>query len=105
MSEEMIKIDDVNDEEFGEKNEVIITLEDGSEMNCLVLYIIEMGDNEYISLIPEEDIELDEPRIFVYRYKEDEDGNPCIENILDDDEYEAALEAFDDYIYEQELDD
>ena len=35
---------------------------------------------------------------FSYRYLQDEKGNPDLENILDDDEFEAVSDAFDEWL-------
>ena len=35
--------------------------------------------------------------MYIYRYRE-ENGNPSLENIEDDDEYEIAADAFDEYM-------
>ena len=39
-----------------------------------------------------------------YRYSEDENGQPNLENIEDDDEYEIVADAFDELLDEQEYD-
>ena len=38
------------------------------------------------------------------RYFEDEDGNPSLENIQDDEEYEAVEERFDELLDEVQFD-
>ena len=46
--------------------------------------------------------------LYVYRYYEDEAGLPSVENITDDDEYEAVVDRFDevqDEIMFNEMDD
>ena len=51
----------------------------------------------------DENGENEDGEVFLYRYKE-ENGNPSLENIEDDDEYEAAADAFDEMLDEQEFD-
>ena len=43
--------------------------------------------------------------IYLYRYSEDENGEPELGNIEDDDEYEAAADAFDEWMDTLELED
>ena len=42
--------------------------------------------------------------VFIYRYFEDEEGNPSLDNIQDDDEYEAVADRFDELLDEEEFD-
>ncbi|RDU24260.1 DUF1292 domain-containing protein [Anaerosacchariphilus polymeriproducens] len=86
--------------------EVMITLEldDGSVLDCSVIAIFEAGKNEYIALLPmEEDANEEEGEVFLYRYSEDADGNPNLENIEDDEEFETVSEAFDELLDEAEF--
>lgn len=74
-----------------EEMTVTLTLDDGKELECVVLTIFPAGDKEYIALLPMEDAndESDEGEVYLYRYSEDENGQPNLENIEDDDEYES----------------
>ncbi len=88
---------------------VTLTLDDDEEVECVVLTIYEADGKEYIALLPldDEGNELDGD-VYLYRYIETEDGEPTLENIEDDDEYEIAADAFDEWLDEQdfeELDD
>ena len=47
----------------------------------------------------------EEGDVYIYRYVETEVGEPTLENIEDDDEYEAAADAFDEWLDEQEFED
>ena len=40
-----------------------------------------------------------------FTYFEDNDGNPSLENIQDDDEYEAVADRFDELLDEEAFDD
>ena len=86
---------------------VTLDLDDGSQIECEILTIFDVNEQDYIALLPlpadESDEENDE--VFIYRYFEDEEGNPSLENIEDDDEYEAAADAFDEWLDEQEFED
>ena len=57
--------------EQDEEVTVTLTLDDGSEMECLVLTIFPVGDLQYIALLPMEEVETDaEGEVFLYRFKE-----------------------------------
>ncbi|MCI7261645.1 MAG: DUF1292 domain-containing protein [Clostridium sp.] len=92
------------DEMDGEEMTVTLTLDDGKELECVVLTIFPAGDKEYIALLPIEDEEAEDGEVYLYRYTEDEDGQPNLENIEDDDEYEIVADAFDELLDEQEYD-
>ena len=87
-----------------EEMTVTLTLDDGSEVECVVLTIFEAGDRDYIALLPTEGAEADEGEVYLYRYEEDADGNPSLDNIEDDDEYEVVADAFDEHLDDQEFD-
>ena len=82
---------------------VTIALEDGSEIECAVLFTFEAGDEgqEYIAVMPEGD--EDDTEVYLYRYAEDENGEPLLDNIESDEEYEIASDAFDEILDEQDF--
>ena len=85
---------------------VTLTLDNDEEIECAVLTIYSVDNKEYIALLPlDEDGDNEEGDVFIYRYVETEDGEPTLENIEDDDEYEAAADAFDEWLDEQEFED
>lgn len=92
-----------NDEE-----DILVTLEldDGSQVECEILTIFAVNEQDYIALLPVEDEEEEgeESEVFIYRYSEDKDGNPSLENIQDDDEYEAVADRFDELLDEADFD-
>ena len=92
-------IDDQDDEMY-----VTLSMEDGEDVECVVITIFEALEKDYIALLPTEGIEAEEGEVYLYRYSEDEDGNPSLDNIADDDEYEAVADAFDEWLDEQEYD-
>ena len=91
-------------EDSGEEMTVTLTLDDGKELECVVLTIFPAGDKEYIALLPMEDEEAEEGEVYLYRYTEDEDGLPNLENIEDDEEYDIVADAFDELLDAQEYD-
>lgn len=84
--------------------EIIITLilDDGEELDCRVLTIFEVEGKDYVALVPVTDEECDD--VYLYRYYESEDGEPSVEYIEDDEEYEIVDEAFDEWLDSQEYD-
>jgi len=42
--------------------------------------------------------------VIFYRYFEDEEGNPSLENIDSDDEFDAVSDRFDELLDEEEFD-
>ena len=65
---------------------VTITLEDDSEIECEVLTIFEVEEQDYIALLHDNGEEDGE--IFIYRYFEDEDGEPGLDNIETQEEFD-----------------
>ena len=94
----------VNEELDQEEVTVTLTLDDGSQLECVVLTIFDAGEREYIALLPMEGEMAEEGEVYLYRYSEDEDGNPSLENIEDDDEYDIVADAIDELLDEQEYD-
>ena len=85
---------------------VTLTLDNDEVLECAVLTIYSVDDKEYIALLPlDEEGDNEEGDVFIYRYVETKDGEPTLENIEDDDEYEAAADAFDEWLDEQEFED
>ena len=76
---------------------VTIDLDDGSEVDCEILTIFEVNDQDYIALIPVDETgePLNDSEALIYRYFEEEDtGAPYLDNIASDEEYEAVGKAF-----------
>ena len=79
-------------------------LDDNSEVECIVVTIFEAGEREYIALLPTEGEQAEEGEVFLYRYSEDAEGEPTLDSIESDEEYEAAADAFDEWLDTQEYD-
>ncbi len=93
-----------HDHNHDEAVTVTLTLDNDEVIECAVLTIYEVDEKEYIALLPiDEDGESEDGDVFIYRYVETEEGEPTLENIEDDDEYEAAADAFDEWLDEQEF--
>lgn len=91
-----------NEEEIFDPQEMFVTLDldDGSQLECQILTIFDVDNQNYIALVP---VDNDEEVIF-YRYFEDEEGNPSLENIENDDEFDAVSDRFDELLDEEEFD-
>lgn len=86
-----------------EADDIRVTLElDDGERECMILTIFEVDGQDYIALMPlDENGEVpDEEDVYLYRYAEDSDGLPQIDFISDDEEYEAAVDRFDELLDE-----
>ena len=91
---------------FDDDMEVTVTLslDDGSEVECRAVTVFQAGGRDYIALLPLEGPEKDTGNVWIYRYRENEGGEPELENIEDDEEFETALDAFDEFLDTVEFD-
>ena len=92
------------DAENDEEMTVTLTPDDGTELECVVLTIFEAGEKEYIALLPLDGREAEDGEVYLYRYVEDINGNPDLENIDSDEEYEIVADAFDELLDSAEYD-
>ena len=104
MSEE--KCDCGQDCSCEEQLTVTLSLDNGEDVTCAILTIYEAGEHNYIALLPlNEEGEQAGEDVYIYRYVEKEGQEPSLENIMDDDEYEVAADAFDEWLDSLEYDD
>ena len=93
-----------NDEEMT----VTLDLEDGSSVECAIVTILTLNNQDYIVLLPlDENGENEDGEVWFYRYSENEndpDEEPVLDYIDDDNEYEAVADAFDEFLDTQEFD-
>lgn len=84
---------------------VTLDLDDGSQVECEILTIFTVDKQDYIALLPVDDAgePNEEGEVYIYRYSEDADGNPSLENIESDEEYEAVSDRFDELLDEAEF--
>lgn len=96
-----------DDNDTMEDLRVTLDLDDGSSAECRILTIFEVDNTDYIALLPQDENGNDneEGEVFIYRYHEDEDGNPSLSNIETDEEYEAVADRFDELLDEAEFED
>lgn len=97
-----------NTEAF-EPDTVTLLLDNDESVECAILCILPAGGKEYIALLPltGEDAadENDDSPVYIYRYMTDETGEPTLANIEDDEEYEIAADAYDQWLDTLEYDD
>lgn len=82
---------------------VTLNMDDGSDVECRILTIFDVGTQDYIALLPldADGNDNEEGEVFIYRYAEDTDGNPSLDNITSDEEYEAVSDRFDELLDEE----
>ena len=91
-----------------EMNNIRVTLDlDEGEVECRILTIFEVSGQDYIALLPLDAKGNDNPdgEVYLYRYYEDEQGLPSIDNITDEEEYEIAADRFDEILDEEMFED
>ena len=101
------KEDDMGNNDFMEEDEdlfVTLTLDDDSEVECQVLTIFEVEGQDYIVLFPIDDADSEEGEVYIYRYFEDAEGNPALDNIETEEEFEMVSEVFDELVEDGEFD-
>ena len=83
---------------------VELTLDNDEVVQCAILTLFQAAGREYIALLPlNEDGNTEEGDVYLYRYVETPEGEPELENIVDDEEYEIAADAFDEWMDTQEF--
>ena len=84
---------------------VTLTLDDDSTVECAIVGIFDAGEKEYIALLPlDENGQNEDGEVYLYRYTKDAAGNPKLDNIETDEEYEIASDAFDELLDSMEYD-
>ena len=93
-------------ESYTEPEEVVINLEldDGTEMECVVLARFPLLGRQYVALLPTDKLDDEEAEVFLYRFDEDEDGEVILDNIEDDDEFEAVSDRYTEILDELDYD-
>lgn len=97
----MSEFDDIYD-----KDQVTLTLDDNTEVVCDVIGIFPgPDDREYIALVPQSQVDEEDPEIYLYRFYEnpEDEDDIRLDNIETDEEFEAAAKAYDDFMAEEFL--
>lgn len=84
--------------EVEEVEKIYLTLTDDRELECDVIGAFEVGDFDYIALLP-----VEEEKVLLYRFKEDEENIELI-NIEDDEEFDEASKVFYKEFGEEDID-
>lgn len=84
---------------------VTLTLDDDREVTCAVINIFPAGEQRYIALLPlDENGQNTDGEVYLYRFYEDEHGNPNLSNIETEEEYQTAAAAFNEMMQAADLD-
>ncbi len=94
------------EEILNSEDEITVTLDldDGTTVECEVVTIVSARGKEFIALLPLDGPEKDTGNVYLYEFKENENGEPDLLNIDDDEDYEAACDAFDEFLDNAEFD-
>lgn len=107
-ADQLNKQENMQPEESMEEMTVTLDLDDGTSINCAIVTILTVRNQDYIVLLPlEEDGENQDGYVWFYRYHENENDpneEPVLEYIEDDEEFEIVADAFDEYLDNAEFD-
>lgn len=81
-----------------EYDTIILTLDDDTELECIVLDVFEVDEQAYIALVS-----IEEEQVLIYRYHEVEDGEEdefTLDTIDDEEEFELVSRAFNELFIE-----
>ncbi|MGN0156652.1 MAG: DUF1292 domain-containing protein [Lachnospiraceae bacterium] len=88
--------------EFDDRDMTVdITLEDDTVVTCSIETILSVDDKDYIALHPIKGLSESEDIIWFYGYSENPDDpneEPVLRYIESDEEYEAVMDAFDEFL-------
>ena len=81
-----------------EYDTIVLTLDDDTELECIVLDVFEVDNRPYIALVS-----IEEEQVLIYRYIEVEDGEDdefTLDTIDDEAEFERVSQAFNELFIE-----
>lgn len=79
---------------------VTLYLDNDEELECQIICTFPVNGKEYIALFPQDG--GDEAPVYLYRYALDENNEPLIDMIVDDDEFDAVSDAYEEWLDTQE---
>lgn len=88
-----------HDHHHEEYDTIVLTLDDDTELECIVLDVFEVDDQAYIALVS-----IEEEQVLIYRYHEVEDGEEnefTLDTIDDEEEFELVSRAFNELFIEE----
>lgn len=77
-----------------EDETVTLELDNDVNVECDVLAIFPADNRSYIALLPSTGPDADTGKVYLYRYSEDENGEPHISNIETNAEFDKASEVY-----------
>lgn len=82
---------------------ITLTLDNGKELECKVISIFQAGKDDYIALLPIEDMQKEEGEVILFKYYAMGNNDEIrVENIETDEEFQNALKKFDELIEEEQ---
>ena len=84
--------------EQNELGTVSLYLDNDETIECQILCVLDVNEQQYIALLPPDEEGSEESPVYIYRYTQDADGEPGLESIEDDEEYEAVCDAYDEWL-------
>lgn len=84
--------------EQNELGTVTLYLDNDETIECQILCILDVNEQQYIALLPPDEEGSEESPVYIYRYTQDADGEPGLESIEDDEEYDAVCDAYDEWL-------
>jgi uncharacterized protein YrzB (UPF0473 family) len=82
-----------------EENIIVLLDENGDEVAFEIVADFELNDQEYAILSPIDD---DEDQALIFKVVEQEDGEPILEYLTDEDEFEFVAKAYEDLMAEED---
>lgn len=77
---------------------VTLLLDNDESVECQIICMLQANGNEYIALLPVDELDNEESSVYLYRIIDADSENPQLVNIEDDDEYEAVADAYDEWL-------
>lgn len=88
-----------HEHEHEEYDTIVLTLDDDTELECIVLDVFEVDEQAYIAMVS-----IEEEQVLIYRYLEVEDGEEdefTLETIDNEEEFELVSRAFNELFIEE----
>ena len=78
---------------------VTVILDNDEELECVILTTLEVQDQKYVALLPTDCIgdDTEDSDVIFYRMIE-KNGEPDLDNIESDDEFEMVADKFDEWL-------
>jgi hypothetical protein len=82
-----------------EHNTITLTLDDDTQVECAILTAYPLNGKRYIALLPlDEDGQPASGDVYLFVFSISESGDPIIDNIEDEEEYNQAAAAFEQIV-------